>query len=78
MCLAVPMQIKELHPGNKGICDLDGSLQHVDLTLIDDAQIGDFVIIHAGFAIEKLDRAEADGRVELFEELAMHRKEALT
>ena len=78
MCLAVPMQIKEIQPDNKGICDLDGSLQQVDLALLDDIHVGEFVIIHAGYAIEKLDRREADARLELFEELAMHREAAST
>lgn len=70
MCLAVPMQIKAIPAPHRGICDLDGSRQEVDLSLIEDPQLGDYVIIHAGFAIERLDPDEADTRLELFEELA--------
>ena len=73
MCLAVPMQIKEIPVPHRGVCDLDGSTQEVDISLIEEPRIGDFVIIHAGFAIERLDPQEADTRLELFEELATHR-----
>ncbi len=73
MCLAVPMQIKAIPAPHRGICDLDGSTQEVDISLIEDPKIGDYVIIHAGFAIERLDAREADARLELFEELASHR-----
>ena len=70
MCLAVPMLIKEIPSPHRGICDLDGSLQEVDISLIENPVPGDYVIIHAGFAIERLDREEADTRLALFEELA--------
>ena len=73
MCLAVPMKIKEIPVPNRGICDLDGSTQEVDISLIEAPKVGDYVIIHAGFAIERLDAQEADLRLELFEELATHR-----
>ena len=73
MCLAIPMLIKEIPEPNRGVCDLDGSTQVVDISLIEEPVVGDYVIIHAGFAIERLDREEADARLELFEELATHR-----
>ena len=73
MCLAVPMQIKEITNPYRGICDLDGALQEVDISLIENPAVGDYVIIHAGFAIERLDQQEADTRLALFEELAIHR-----
>lgn len=67
------MLIKEIPEPNRGVCDLDGSTQVVDISLIEAPQVGDYVIIHAGFAIERLDAEEADARLELFEELATHR-----
>ncbi len=73
MCLAVPMRIKEIPSPQRGVCDLDGSTQEVDISLIEQPRVGDFVIIHAGFAIERLDPDEADTRLALFEELALHR-----
>ena len=69
MCLAVPMRLTEVHANGKGVAELDGSRQTVDLSLVSDVQLGDYVIIHAGFAIEKLDQNEADATLALFEEL---------
>jgi len=70
MCLAVPMQLIEIRDDDTGVAELDGSRRDVGLALIREPRIGDFVIVHAGFAIERLDRAEANDRIRLFEELA--------
>lgn len=70
MCLAVPMKIMEVKDNSTGIVELEGTKYDVDLSLIADPAVGDFVIIHAGFAIEKLDPEEADTRLDLFTELA--------
>lgn len=64
------MKVETVGPDGKGVGDLDGSRHEVDLSLIEDPRPGDYVIVHAGFAIEKLDAAEADARLRLFEELA--------
>lgn len=71
MCLAVPMKLASVSETGVGVGDLDGSRHEVDLTLIEDPRIGDFVIVHAGFAIEKLDEDEANERLKLFDELAL-------
>lgn len=70
MCLAVPMKLVEVGDDGRGVAELEGSRHGVDLSLVSEARVGDYVIIHAGFAIEKLDRAEADATLELFAELA--------
>ena len=70
MCLAIPMKVVEIHDADIGIVDLDGARQKVDLSLIEAPECGDYVIVHAGFAIEKLDEQEANERIGLFEELA--------
>jgi hydrogenase expression/formation protein HypC len=70
MCLAVPMQIQEIRADGMGIGDLDGVQHDVDLSLVADPRVGDYIIVHAGYAIEKLDRQEADERIALFKELA--------
>jgi hydrogenase expression/formation protein HypC len=69
MCLAVPMQIIEIGEDGGGVAELEGSRTAVDLSLIENPARGDYVIVHAGFAIEKLDLGEADERIHLFEEL---------
>lgn len=70
MCLAVPMELKVVRDDGTGVAELDGARYDVNLSLLTDATEGDHVIIHAGYAIEKLDREEADERLALFEALA--------
>jgi hydrogenase expression/formation protein HypC len=70
MCLAVPMRIREIREDGMGLGDLDGAEHQVDLSLVAAPRAGDYVIVHAGYAIEKLDRKEADERLTLFRELA--------
>jgi len=70
MCLAVPMEIKEIYANDKGVGEADGINREVNLCLLEDPQKGDYVIVHAGFAIEKLDEKEALERIALFESLA--------
>ena len=55
MCLAVPMMLETLTNKDAGMAALGGSRHEVDLSLIDNPQPGDYLIVHAGFAIEKLD-----------------------
>jgi hydrogenase expression/formation protein HypC len=79
MCLGIPMEIVALQSANRAIVDLDGVRYHVNVSLIDKPLPGDFVIVHAGFAIERLDRREADARLELFAEMArLYEKESLS
>jgi hydrogenase expression/formation protein HypC len=70
MCLAVPMKIEAVLDDRTGVGNLDGSRHDVDLSLIDDPKPGEFIIVHAGYAIEKLDEREANARLKLFEALA--------
>ena len=70
MCLAVPMKIVEVRPDGTGVTDLDGARHDVNLSLVNDPRLDEYVIVHAGFAIEKLDEAEANERLALFAELA--------
>jgi len=77
MCLAVPMKIISIDEQGKGTVDLDGARYEVSLTLIEEPRLGDYVIVHAGFAIEKLETADADERLELFEDMARIYRENL-
>lgn len=70
MCLGIPMKIKKVTGKSIAIAELEDSTREVDISLVPGLLEGDYVIVHAGYAIEKLDRAEADERIELFEELA--------
>ncbi len=71
MCLAVPMLIDSIDKTGVGVASLDGSEYRVNLSLTEDPQVGDYVIVHAGFAIEKLDEKEARERLSLFEEIGV-------
>lgn len=70
MCLAVPMKIVEIADKNIAVVEADGAKARISTSLITNPKIGDFVIIHAGYAIEKIDQKEADLRILLFKELA--------
>jgi hydrogenase expression/formation protein HypC len=56
--------------GNKGLVELSGVKKEVSLNLLKDAEIGDYLIIHAGFAIEKLNEKEAKKTLEIWKEIA--------
>ena len=58
MCLAVPAKIVEMESNKKAIADLHGNRVAISTIMIPDATLGDWVLVHAGFAIQKLD-AEA-------------------
>ena len=58
MCLGVPMQVKTIE-NDMAICEIDGVQREASLMMIEDVEVGDYVLIHAGFAIEKIDEDEA-------------------
>jgi len=58
MCLGVPMQVKTIE-NEMAVCEIDGVQREASLMMIDDVAVGDYVLIHAGFAIEKIDEGEA-------------------
>ena len=70
MCLGIPMQIITIAADGTAMVALDKTQYRVSLALIDDPQLGEYVIIHAGYAIEKLDTKEADLRLQLFAQIA--------
>ncbi|GAB0056938.1 hypothetical protein SIID45300_01253 [Candidatus Magnetaquicoccaceae bacterium FCR-1] len=70
MCLAIPMQVSAIQEDGFGIVEIDGVRRLVGLTLVDEPQVGDYVIVHAGFAIEILKEADALERIALFREMA--------
>ena len=59
MCLAVPTKLIEID-GASGKVDLSGTLREVGLQLIEDPAVGDYVLVHAGFAIQKVNQQEAE------------------
>ena len=59
MCLAVPAKLVE-HNGNEGIVDLHGNRLTVVTLLVPEARVGDWLLVHAGFAIQRLDTEAAE------------------
>ena len=70
MCLAVPARVVSAGPRPKGRVDYMGTTIGADLSLLDDVRVGDWVIVHAGFAIAKLDEAEARRTLGYLKEMA--------
>jgi hydrogenase expression/formation protein HypC len=69
MCLAIPSKIVKIED-NIGIIDVEGVKKEVSLLLIEDPRIGDYVIVHAGFAIQKIDQTEANESLKILREMA--------
>ncbi len=70
MCLALPARVVELMGNDLGVIDLGGVRKEVSLALLDDVAVGDYVIIHVGYALAKLDPEEAAKTLALFAEMA--------
>ena len=64
MCLAVPMKLIKIN-GVTGIAELGNLQREIGLLLVENANVGDYVIVHAGYAIQKLDEEEASETIEL-------------
>ena len=68
MCLAVPARVKELLPDNMAKIDLGGIEQEVSLDLVDGVGVDDYVIVHVGYALQKLDEKEAQETLDVIAE----------
>ena len=69
MCLAIPAQIVELRDGDNALVDLAGVKKEISLALVDGVAVGDYVIVHVGYALNKLDPEEAAKTLKLFAEM---------
>ncbi len=69
MCLAIPGKIVEIND-NWALVDFDGIKQNVIIALIQNPDVGKYVIVHAGYAIEQMDEKDALEAIEQWKELA--------
>lgn len=69
MCLAIPVQVIELLPDEQAVVALGGVEKTISVALVDDVAVGDYVILHVGYALQKLDRDEAEKTLVLFAEI---------
>ncbi len=69
MCLSVPAKIVELQ-GRLATVDVMGNRREADVSLVEEPQLGDYVLVHAGFAIEKMTAQDAAESLRIWEEIA--------
>jgi hydrogenase expression/formation protein HypC len=69
MCLAIPSKITKIE-NDMAIIDVDGVQREASLLLLEDAKVGEYVIVHAGFAIQKIDESAAQETLSLLREAA--------
>lgn len=73
MCLAIPARVVELcdgdSPGDNAIVELEGVRKVISLALVDGVTVGDYVIVHVGYALNRLDPEEAEKTLQLFAEI---------
>jgi hydrogenase expression/formation protein HypC len=70
MCLAIPGKVVEIRDGMLATVDVGGVCREVSLVLVDGVEVGDYVIVHVGYALNRLDPEEAEQTLELFRQVA--------
>lgn len=71
MCLAIPAKIVELTGGDNAIVSLEGVKKEISLALVADAKIGDFVLVHVGYALNTISPEEAEKTLKLMAEMSV-------
>ncbi len=74
MCLAIPMKVVEIEDAF-GKVEIEGVKRKVSFQLLPGVEVGDYVLVHAGFAIERINEEEAKKTLELLSELALAQEE---
>ena len=69
MCLAIPVLIKSIN-GTEAEVEIGGITRQTSLMLTPEAKVGDYVLLHAGYAINIIDRAEAEETLAIFAEMS--------
>ena len=70
MCLGIPAKIESIE-GQEAKVNLSGNILRISTSLIDNLKKGDYVLVHAGFALQKIDEEEAHKTLDLLKELGM-------
>lgn len=69
MCLAIPARIAQILDNDAAVVDLGGVRKEVSLALVEGVEVGDYVIVHVGYALNRLDPEEAEKTLKLFAEI---------
>ncbi len=70
MCLGIPGKIIKIKDNGTADSDFGGLSKEISLRLLPEAKVGDFVLIHAGFALQKIDETEANETLKIIKKLA--------
>ena len=70
MCLAIPARVIQIGEQSLGLVELGGVVREASFMLLPDVRLGDYVLLHAGYALQKLDEAEAEETLRLLAEMA--------
>lgn len=69
MCLAIPARVVEIQAPDQAIVDLGGVRKEISIALVEDLQVDDYVIVHVGYALNKIDPKEAEKTLQLFAQM---------
>ncbi|OPY94625.1 hydrogenase assembly protein HupF [Bradyrhizobium sacchari] len=69
MCLSVPAKIAKILPNDMAVVSIDGISLEISIALIEEINVGDFVLVHVGYALAKIDPSEAKRTLQLLQEL---------
>ncbi len=76
MCLSVPARVLEVHDPQWATVDVGGTSKRISIDLVEGVQAGDYVLLHVGFALQKIDQAEAESLLALFDEMVQAEERA--
>jgi hydrogenase expression/formation protein HypC len=65
MCLAIPVRVTEVLPHEMAKVTLDGVSKTISIALVDDVEVGDYIVLHVGYALAKIDPEEAERTLEM-------------
>ena len=72
MCLAIPVKIERIEDDSTAIADISGLRKAINISLVADVKAGDYVILHVGFALKKLDEEEAQKTLAMISDIDLH------
>ena len=75
MCLAIPAKVVQKLENDQALVEVGGVRNRISLLLVEDVTVGDYVIVHVGFAIARLNADEAEKSLALFDEIARQLEE---
>ena len=76
MCLAIPARVTEVDEAHMASVDIMGVTRKVSLDLVPEAVVGDFLLVHAGFALQVIDEESANETLELLKQIPFFEEEA--